>query len=102
MRLWDEALNRQVFLGDNAFVERIQALLTPATKAGQTIPMCQRGAPKRLADWLRECGGRDEALWIAHTRSGLRMTAMAAELGLSVARVSQLIARVEADRRRTD
>lgn len=38
---------------------------------------------------------------MAHTRSGLRMTALAAELGLSVARVSQLIARVEADQRRT-
>lgn len=49
--------------------------------------------------------GRDvrlwgDALWMAHTRSGLRMTAMAAELGLSVARVSQLIAKVQADRRR--
>ncbi|MFG6457435.1 hypothetical protein [Roseateles sp. BYS96W] len=30
-----------------------------------------------------------------YTESGLTMTAMAAELGLTVARVSQLIARVE-------
>jgi putative transposase len=31
----------------------------------------------------------------AYTDSGLTMTAMAAELGLTVARVSQLIARAE-------
>jgi putative transposase len=98
-RLWDDALNRQVFLGDDAFVERMQMLMTPASKTARYIPMHQRGAPKALSDWLRECGSREEALWMAHTRSGLRMTALAAELGLSVTRVSQLIAKVQADRR---
>ena len=33
-----------------------------------------------------------------YTRSGLRITALAAELGLSMTRVSQLIAKVEAAR----
>lgn len=59
----------------------------------------QRTAPKALSDWLRECGSREAALRTAYTRSGLRMTAIAAELGPSVARVSQLIARAQADRR---
>jgi putative transposase len=101
VRLWDDALNRQVFLGDDDFVERMQALMAPASKTAQTIPLRQRGAPKGLSDWLRECGSREEALWMAHTRSGLRMTALAAELGLSVVRVSQLIAKVQTDRRRS-
>lgn len=74
--------------------------MAPARKTSETIPMRQRDTPKRLSDWLRECGSRDEPLWMAHTRSGLRMTALAAELGLLVARVSQVIAEVEADRRR--
>jgi putative transposase len=99
VRLWDDALNRQIFLGDDTFVERMQALMAPASKTARTIPLRQRSAPKGLSEWLRECGSRDEALWMAHTRSGLRMTALAAELGLSVARVSQVIAKVEADRR---
>ena len=99
VRLWDDALNRQVFLGDDAFVERMQALMAPASKTAQTIPLRQRGAPKGLSDWMRECSSREEALWMAHTRSGLRMTALAAELGLSVVRVSQLIAKAETDRR---
>ena len=100
VRLWDDALNRQVFLGDDNFVERMQALMAPASKTAPAIPLRQRGAPKGLSDWLRECSSREEALWMAHTHSGLRMTALAAELGLSVVRVSQLIAKVETDRRR--
>lgn len=97
VRLWDDALNRQVFLGDDGFVERMQALMAPASKTATTIPLRQRAAPKGLSDWLRECSSREEAPWMAHTRSGLRMTALAAELGLSVARVSQLIAKAQAD-----
>ncbi len=95
VRLWDDALNRQVFLGDDVFVERMQALMAPASKTSPTIPLRQHGAPKGLSDWLRECSSREEALWMAHTRSGLRMSALAAELGLSVTRVSQLIAKAE-------
>ena len=38
---------------------------------------------------------RAEALWHAHTESGHTMTAMAKELRISVARVSQLIRRYE-------
>jgi putative transposase len=95
-RLWDDSLNRQVFLGHSAFVERIEALMAPTSKIARAIPTRQRGSPKVLADSLRECATREEALWMAHTRSGLRMTALAAELGLSVARVSQLIAKAKA------
>lgn len=92
---------RFLFHGDDDFVERMQALMAPASKAAQTIPLSQRSAPKGLADWLRECSSREDALWLAHTRSGLRMTALAAEVGLSVTRVSQLIAKVQTDRRRS-
>lgn len=84
VRLWDDALNRQVFLGDDLFVERMQALMAPASKTAPTIPLYQRASPKGLSAWLRECSSREEALWMAHTHSGLRMTALAAELGLSV------------------
>jgi putative transposase len=45
---------------------------------------------------LKACDTREEALRNAYVHSGLSMTAMAAELGLTVARVSQLVARAEA------
>lgn len=95
VKLWDEALNRHIFLGDDVFVERVQALMAPGVRHAPAIPLSHRSTPKTLSEWLRECSSREEALWMAHTRSGLRMTALAVELGLSVSRVSQIIAKAE-------
>lgn len=64
------------------------------------LPPAQRSSMRSLADWLAACGSREEALRCACTESGPTMTAMAAELGLTVARVSQLMARAE--RRQTE
>ena len=46
-------------------------------------------------------GSREEALLRAHTESGLTMSAIAKELGLSVSRVSRLIARAEGAKGKT-
>lgn len=59
-------------------------------------PTCD--ARPDLAHWLGVCSSREEALRCAHVQSGISMTALAAELRLSVARVSQLIARAELQR----
>lgn len=48
-----------------------------------------------LAQWMNELPTREAALRAAHVQSGLSMTALAAELGLTVGRVSQLIKRAE-------
>lgn len=79
-------VREQIFLGDAAFAGRMRALA---------------GAPRRLpragwAAWLRRAGGiREQALWLAHTQGGVTMTSLARELGLSVSRVSRLIAAAE-------
>ena len=59
------------------------------------IPKAQRRTTRGLAQWLGACDSREEALFRAHTQSGLTMRAIAQELGLSVSRVSRLIARIE-------
>jgi hypothetical protein len=51
---------------------------------------------RSLDPWLKERVTREQALWSAYTRSGLRMTAMAQLMGLSVSRASRLIAAEEA------
>ncbi len=96
VRLWDEGLNRQIYLGDDDFVARMQSLVTVGAATGKTVPRVQRTKPRDLAHWLGVCSSREEALRCAHVQSGISMTALAAELRLSVARVSQLIARAEA------
>ena len=98
VRLWDSALNKQIYLGDDDFVARMQSQVTHPGVTSKDVPKAQRSAPRDLTHWLRVCQNRDEALCRAHVESGISMTALAGELGLSVARVSQLIARAEASR----
>jgi len=62
------------------------------------VPKAQRSTPRDLTHWLRVCENREQALRRAHVESGISMTALAGELSLSVARVSQLIAHAEASR----
>jgi len=96
-KLWDQALNKQIYLGDDAFVERMQQLVKMPVDA-KSIPKAQRSVPRTLTHWLSACGTREEALRRAYVHSGISMTSLAAELGLTTARVSQLIARAEGAR----
>ncbi|MBL8493119.1 MAG: hypothetical protein JNM37_02600 [Rhodocyclaceae bacterium] len=93
--IWESALRQQIYLGDEPFVARMQALAEPRRAAARETPRAQRSRTATLQQWLAVCSTRDEALYRAHTESGLSMTALAGELGLSVSRVSRLIARVE-------
>lgn len=99
--LWRDHLRQQVYLGDEGFVKRMQAIAEgvagPAAPALRTVevPRAQRASPLTLDDWLARCPSREEALMRAHGESGLTMSAMAQALGLSVSRVSRLIKRAE-------
>ncbi len=95
IRLWDGALRQQIYLGDEAFVERMQARAEPKNSTDPDIPRVQRQKARTLAQWLAYCENREEALYQAHTAGAMSMTAIARELGLSVSRVSRLIARAE-------
>jgi hypothetical protein len=95
--LWAGALRQQVYLGDDAFVERMQARSAAEQITTSETPPPQRAEvqppPRPLAEWMASCSTREEALYRAYREGGLTMTAMARELGLSVARVSQLVQR---------
>ena len=93
--LWDSALRQQIYLGDEAFVERMQALAQPQNSADPDIPKVQRRKARSLEQWLRSCPTREEAIYKAHTESALSMSAIARQLGLSVSRISRLIGREE-------
>ena len=106
--LWEQALRQQIYLGDDAFVTRMQArapagvgdasdrqLAMPShsgTGAG-SIPREQTRPPQTMQHWLNTSQTREQALRQAHVEGGLTLTAMARELGLSVSRVSRLVAR---------
>ena len=96
VRLWDSGLRQQIYLGDEQFVERMHALAEPQRASAPEIPRAQRRKVRTLAQWLAEAPSREVGLYQAYTQGGLRMSAMADELGLSVSRISRLIARAEA------
>jgi hypothetical protein len=76
----------------------MQAQASPATapaRQPREVPRPQRAAPMTLQDCLLEYEPRGEALSVAYRRCGITMTQMAAELGLSVSRISRLIAAAE-------
>jgi REP element-mobilizing transposase RayT len=93
--LWDTALRQQIFLGDEIFVERMHALAEPQRVGAREIPKAQRRSSRTLTQWLAGSASREEALYLAYRESGMRMSTIAQELGLSVSRVSRLIARAE-------
>lgn len=86
LALWPGRLREQIFLGDAEFARRMRAAAVAPRRAPRT------GWP----EWLRRAGGlREQALWLAHTEGGVAMTALAEQLGLSVSRISRLIAAAE-------
>ena len=44
---WQEALRGQIFMGDEDFAARMQALAEPARSAQREVPRAQRLAPRR-------------------------------------------------------
>ncbi len=84
--LWKH-LRQQIFLGDAAFAERMQGMAGRGPR--------RTAKPRAFGEWLRDSGSREQALYRAHTEGGLSMTVLADTLGLSVSRVSRLIAGFE-------
>jgi putative transposase len=99
-RLWDEGLRQQIYLGDEAFVQRMQALASPAQAGDRNIPKAQRRAAVllTLADWIKACASVDEAIYRGHREGGLTLTHMAGELGRTVSWASKVLARYERDK----
>lgn len=96
VKLWDEGLSGQIYLGDERFVEKMQAK-GESRDTAREIPRAQRrGKPRPLDDYLSHRGGRDEGIMQAYREGGYTQTAIARALGLSVSRISRVIRAREA------
>jgi len=91
---WQDAVRGQVFLGDEAFAARMQALAEPQRLANAETPKPQRRRRVPL-DWsacLAHCDGdRNRALVMGYRDGGTTMTLLAAHAGLSLSMVSRVI-----------
>ena len=93
VKLWDEALSQQIYLGDTQFVERMQALAAADITGAQDIPRIQRSKPAKSLDaYLKHREGRDADIVQAVRVGQYSLTAIANALGLSVSRVSRIVA----------
>lgn len=94
VRLWDEALRGQIYLGSEAFAERMRRRVEGPESP--EVPSAQRrGTPQPIAAYLSSLG-RNAGILAAYREGGHTQTAIAAQTGLSVSRISRLIAADEA------
>ena len=92
VKLWDEALAHQIFLGGPAFVERMQALIEKDTGSAKDIPRLQRRAVAKPIDYyLKRNKDRDAGIREAVTEGQHSMTDVGKALGLTVSRVSRIV-----------
>jgi REP element-mobilizing transposase RayT len=93
---WQDHVQGQIFLGDDAFAERSLAQVSGGRRAQREVPKAQRRIELTWADWLaRADNDRDRGLYLAYRQGAWTMTALAREAALSVSHVSRVIARVE-------
>jgi len=91
VRLWDEALKGQIYLGDESFMTRMQALLAPEQAAASDVPGIQRRPPPMSLEQYFKHHPRNEAIAQAHIVGGHSMSSIAKAVGLSVSRVSRIV-----------
>ena len=92
IKLWDEALSHQIYLGGLEFVERMQALAEVDATGAKDIPRLQRRKPaKPLEAYLTHREGRDVGIGLAVREGQYSLTAIAKAVDLSVSRVSRIV-----------
>lgn len=95
--LWKTGLRKQIYLGSEEFAaDTLKRAAIPSTGGRESARRPRQPPPRTTAEWIAETGDRAEGLRMAFREGALTMTAMAREIGLSVSRVSRLIADAEA------
>ena len=94
VKLWEQALTGQIFLGSEAFAKRMQA--KAGAGSAREVPRAQRLPAARALKHYFKSMQRDEAILQAYREGGHTQTVIAETTGLSVSRISRVIAREEA------
>lgn len=91
-------LKQQIYLGDERFIEKMQARLDDATSLDE-IPATQRRAPaKPLEHYARTHRRRDEAIEAAYRSGGYSMKAIGEHFGLHYSMVSRIVKAARANK----
>lgn len=88
--IWGE-LNRQVFLGDERFIERMQKLLNDKRHDAQIPKVQRRRPPPSLEQIKRRAKNRDAAIIAAHATGEYSYTQIGEFFGLHFASVGRIV-----------
>lgn len=92
IKLWDDALAQQIYLGGPEFVERMQALIEKDKGHAKDIPRLQRRAVAKPVDYyLKRNKDRDAGIREAVIEGQHSMTDIGKVLGLTVSRISRIV-----------
>ncbi len=94
-------LKNQVFLGDDAFVERMQAQLDTAKDLREIPARQRRPLAKTLHHYAGSEGTRDNAIVAAYASGGYSMKEIGDYFALHYSYVSKIISRTDRARRKT-
>ncbi len=90
--LWEQALSRQIYLGDQDFIDKMRAKLDPVKANSKEIPRAQRKASaKLLQHYLGQAANRDAGIVQALREGHYSLTEIAGAVGLSLSRVSRIV-----------
>ncbi len=89
--IWKD-LNRQTFLGDDSFVERMQAKLKKKDRDDLNIPKAQRRPPPpRLEEFAKRCDDRNQAIVAAHRTGEYSYQQIGAFFGIHFTTVGKIV-----------
>ena len=95
VHLWDRALRQEIYLGDDAFIRRVQRRAQRAALTSKDVPARQRLAPRSATMHDPGIATRDVAICRAYREHGMSMSAIAKSVELSVSQVSRIVRRDE-------
>jgi putative transposase len=84
-------LRNQIYLGDDAFVETLQAMVTEDKDLSEVPSAQKRRLAKPIRKYIETAGSRDEGIYLAYRSGGYTMKAISDDLGLHYSTVSKII-----------
>jgi hypothetical protein len=85
-------LKNQIYLGSEAFVDKMQRRLTPDKDLSEVPAAQRRLMPRPLDHYARQYRDRDEAIQSAYASGGYGLKAIGEHFGLHYSRVSRIVA----------
>ena len=85
------SLRGQIYLGNDAFVEEMQARVEEDTDLSEVPSAQKRKRVEYIGKYLEKASTRNEAIYLAYRSGGYTMKAISDELGLHYSTVSKII-----------